>query len=65
MIWLWDIAINELQQTLEGYIYAVISVAFSPDSKIIVSGSDNRMIRLRDIAIGELQQILEGYTNLV
>jgi len=36
---------NAMLQTLEGHTDSVISVAFSPDGKQIVSGSDDRTVR--------------------
>ncbi|KAM3089420.1 hypothetical protein ACMFMG_001019 [Clarireedia jacksonii] len=52
-------------QTLEGHSNPVSSVAFSPDNKIIASGSWDCTIRLWDTVTGELQQILEGYSDSV
>jgi len=43
-------------QTLEGHTEGVTSVAFSPDGKQIVSGSDDRTVRRWDAATG--QQLL-------
>jgi WD40 repeat protein len=37
---------NALLQTLEGHSRAVSSVAFSPDSKQVVSGSYDKTVRL-------------------
>ena len=47
---------NAMLQTLEGHVGIVNSVAFSPNGKQIVSGSDDRTIRRWDAATG--QQIL-------
>ena len=40
-------------QTLEGHTDWVSSVAFSPDGKQIVSGSDDRTVRRWDAATGQ------------
>ena len=40
-------------------------MAFSPNSKQVVSGSDDKTVRLWDTAIGALQQTLEGHSNAV
>lgn len=51
-------------QTLEGYFGYVSSVAFSPDSKQVVSGSHDNTIRLWDAATGAALQTLEGHSGL-
>ncbi|KAM0169115.1 hypothetical protein ACHAPF_010301 [Botrytis cinerea] len=52
-------------QTLEGHSESVESVAFSPDGKVVASGSDDKAIRLWDVATGESLQTLEGHSNWV
>ncbi|KAH7398126.1 putative wd40 repeat pf20 [Cadophora sp. MPI-SDFR-AT-0126] len=52
-------------QTLEGHSSWVKSVAFSPNGMQIVSGSDDRTVRLWDAATGALLQTLEGHSDLV
>jgi WD40 repeat protein len=42
-----------------------ISVAWSPDSSIIVSGSYDGTVRIWDAVTGELQQTLPGHTYFV
>ena len=41
------------------------SIAFSPNSKQVVSGSRDTIVRLWDAAIGATLQILEGHSNYV
>lgn len=52
-------------QTLEGHTDWISSVAFSPDGKQVVSGSDDQTVRLWDAATGVALQTLEGHTNSV
>ncbi|KAJ8068547.1 hypothetical protein OCU04_004097 [Sclerotinia nivalis] len=55
---------NAMLQTLEGHTSSVGSVAFSPDSKQIVSGSNDSTVRVWNIARGEqILPTLEGHTN--
>ncbi|KAH7390076.1 hypothetical protein BKA64DRAFT_579793, partial [Cadophora sp. MPI-SDFR-AT-0126] len=52
---------NALLQTLEGHLSFVYLVAFSPDSKQVVSRSSNTI----DAAIGALLQMLKGYSDFI
>ncbi|MBQ5892483.1 MAG: hypothetical protein IIW76_07950, partial [Bacteroidales bacterium] len=48
-------------QTLEGHLYQVSSVAYSPDGTKIISGSDDKTIKIWDANTGECLQTLEGH----
>ncbi|OBT67626.1 hypothetical protein VE03_03802 [Pseudogymnoascus sp. 23342-1-I1] len=52
-------------QTLEGHSSWVTSVAFSPDGKQVVSGSDDKTVRLWDATTGAALQTLKGHSEWV
>ncbi|KAL4734024.1 hypothetical protein BDV11DRAFT_175153 [Aspergillus similis] len=52
-------------QTLEGHSDWVLSVAFSPDGRLLASGSVDRNIKLWDPATGTLKHTLEGHSDWV
>ncbi|KAJ5647182.1 hypothetical protein N7490_003554 [Penicillium lividum] len=52
-------------QTLEGHSGWVRSVAFSPDSQTVASGSDDNTIKLWDAKTGKELQTLEGHSGWV
>src|SRR5204862_538431 len=52
-------------QTLEGHSGSVNSVAFSPDGKQVVSGSNDRTVRLWDAVRGAALQTLKGHSSQV
>ncbi|KAK0632942.1 hypothetical protein B0T14DRAFT_542129 [Immersiella caudata] len=54
---------NACRQTLEGHSDGVWSVTFSPDSKLIASGSYDKTVKIWDVATGACTQTLEGHSH--
>src|SRR5262245_45887160 len=50
---------------LHGHTRALCSVAFSPDGKMLASGSDDATVRLWDVATGTEMRVLRGHTGPV
>ena len=62
-IYLWELDnIRQLVQ-LDGHTAWVRSLAFSPQGKILASGSRDRTIRIWNVESGECLQILTGHTS--
>ena len=52
-------------RTLTGHTDSVLSVAFSPDGKLLASGSDDNTVRIWDMATGQELQILTGHYDSI
>lgn len=65
VIQLWDIAQNEVVQTLEAGANQIVSVDVSPDGQYIAAGSYDQIIRIWKMNTGELIQTLRGHSAVV
>lgn len=61
----WDAATGQETLTLTGHTRPVCSVAFSPDGKRLVSGSDDKTVKVWDIVTGQEMLTLTGNTEPV
>jgi WD40 repeat protein len=60
-----ELSWNAVLQTLEGHSNRVKSVAFSHDSRLLASASNDKTVKVWDTATGMLQQTLEGHSDWV
>lgn len=63
---IWDAKTGALAHTLEGHLAGISTIAWSPDSKVLASGSDDKLIRLWDVSTGKCMPTpLVGHHNYV
>ena len=62
---LWDTETGEHKGTLTGHAGDIVSVAFSPDGKMLASGSGDGTVWLWDAVTGEQKRIFSGQTSSV
>ena len=61
----WDRKTGICVQTLTGHNAVISSVCFSPDSRLLASGSDDQTLKLWDVKTGECIQTLTGHGDQV
>jgi WD40 repeat protein len=62
---LWDSTAGACKKALERHSHWVRAVAFSPDSKVLASGSYDDTVRFWDATTGACKQTLEGHSDSV
>lgn len=65
MIKLFDVETGKLVNTLEGHAMPIRSLAYSPDSKYLVTGSDDCHLKIYDVQSGDLMSTLSGHGSWV
>jgi len=62
---IWDLDTRKMTARLQGHTDAVMSIAFSPDSKWLVSGSRDTTAIVWDLAGGQKRHTLKGHTQAI
>src|SRR5205814_2123768 len=62
---LWDSAQGNLLRVLGGHSLAVVSVCFSPNGRLLASGSEDMTVGLWDVERATLVRRLQGHASFV
>ena len=62
---LWERENGRLLRTLSDNIQLIQSIAFMPDSRTLVTGGEDKLVRLWDIESGKIQKTLSGHSGMV
>ncbi|MFM6254394.1 MAG: WD40 repeat domain-containing protein, partial [Dolichospermum sp.] len=54
--------ISKKKLTFKGHSDSVTAIAFTPDGKTVISGSDDKTIKTWDLETGEIKMTLEGHS---
>jgi WD40 repeat protein len=65
VIKLWDIASGQEKGELNGHGNSVLGLAFTPDGKMLVSGSVDQTVKVWDLATGKDVRTLKGHSKEV
>ena len=65
VIKIWNASDGRELRTLSGHTDIVAAVAFSPDGKMLASGSGDATVKLWDVASGRELRTLSGHTDVV